>query len=559
MFRSLRRFSPTVLCARTCSAGATLAAALLLLMAARTPASAQSISIDTFNTNQSSLSLTFPPSGTSASSSVSGAGILGGERDVQVNLTGGVIAGNTMSAVVSSGFFSYSQDATIAGNALVQWDGTDGSSGLNATGLGGVDLTVGGTQDGLLLNTFFDDLPVNVNITVYTDAANASKMSFVMPGLLFSSTNFVIPYNSFVTTLGAGANFANVGAVTMTLGSTVTAPDVVLDFLQTTAGLTAGKTVVVINDLNSDGMAGPGDTLRYTILLTNPLDASGGTETGVQFANPIPANTSLVVGSVTTTQGTVTAGNGSGVGVGVDVGTMIDGDVVTITFDAVIANPLPAGVTQITCQGTATTATLPGGVLTQGPGGGPTVIPVVAGPLITATKVGTVIIDNNGNGLVNPGDTIQWTALITNTGNQNASGVTYTNLAPLNTTLVVGSVTTTQGTVTLGNTAGNTSVAVNVGTVNGGGGTVTITFRVLVNNPLPPGTTQIACQGLVTGTNIPNTPTDNPATPAPGDTTTLPVDQVIGIPIPTLDEWGLALLTLMLLGFGILKLRRRAA
>ncbi len=558
MFRSIGRFSPTVLCARTCSVGAALTAALLVLAAARHPAAAQSISIDTFNTNQASLSLTYPPSGTSTSSSVSGAGILGGERDVQVNLTGGVIAGNTMSAVVSSGFFSYSQDATIAGNALVQWDGTDGSTGLNATGLGGVDLTVGGTQDGLLLNTFFDDLPVNVNITVYTDAGNASKMSFVMPGLLFSSTNFVIPYNSFVTFLGAGADFANVGAVTMTLGSTVTAPDVVLDFLQTTAGLTAGKTVTVINDLNGDGMAGPGDTLRYTIILTNPLDASGGSETGVMYANPVPANTSLVVGSVTTTQGTVTAGNGSGVGVGVDVGTMIDGAIVTITWDAVIANPLPAGVTQITCQGTATTATLPGGVLTQGPGGGPTVIPVVAGPLVTATKVGTVIIDNNGNGLANPGDTIQWTSVITNTGNQNASGVTFTSGAPVNTTLVVGSVTTTQGTVTLGNTAGNTSVAVNVGTVNGGGGTVTITFRVLVNNPLPPGTTQIACQGLVTGTNIPNTPTDNPATPAPGDASTVPV-AVVGLPIPTLDAWGMALLMLMLLGLGILTLRRRSA
>jgi uncharacterized repeat protein (TIGR01451 family) len=567
MFRStlrsilppIRRSRPATRPTRAFSAAAILAAALLTGLAAPTPAAAQSVTIDTFATNQPSLTLTYPPSGTSASSSVSGAGILGGERDIQVNLTGGVIAGNTMSAVVSSGFFSYSQDATIAGNAVVQWDGTDGSPALNPTGLGGIDMTVGGTQDGFLLNTFFDDLPVNVTLTIYTDATHASAMNFMFPGLVFSATNFVLPYSAFTPTLGTGADFTNVGAVTLSLGSTVSAPDVVLDFLQTTAGLTAGKTVAILNDVNGDGMAGPGDTLRYTIVLTNPTDATGAAETGVTYANPVPANTALVVGSVTTTQGTVTAGNGSGTGIGVNVGTINDGGTVTITFDVIIDNPLPAGVFQITCQGVVTTPSLPGGVLTQGPGGGPTVIPVVAAPMITATKVATLVVDNNGNGLVNPGDTVQYTAVITNNGNEDASGVTFTSGAPTNTMLVVGSVTTTQGTVTTGNTAGNTSVAVNVGTVPGGGGTVTITFRVTVNNPLPPGVTQIACQGLVTGTNFPNTPTDNPMTPAPGDTTVTPIDNPPVVPIPTLDGWGLSLLTLLLLGFGILKLRRRTA
>jgi uncharacterized repeat protein (TIGR01451 family) len=538
-------------------------AVLAALLAAPFPAAAQ-ILIDSFSTNQSALTLTYPPAGTTASSSVSGAGILGGERDLSINLTGGVIAGNTMSATVSSGFYSYSQDATIAGTGTIQWDGADGSATLNPTGLGGVDLTMGGTQDAILIGTFFDDLPVNLVIEVFTDAGNASTATVALPGLIFSSTNFAFPYSSFTTTLGAGADFTNVGAIVLSAGSAMTAPDLVLDFVQTTALINATKTVALVNDVNVNGMADPGDTLRYTVVITNPTDGVGASATGVMYSNPTPANTTLQTGTVTTTQGTVTTGNtGGDTSVAVNVGTIADGGTTTITFDVKINNPLPAGVTQITCQGIVTTSTLPTGVLTDDPtppgGTDPTVEPVTAAPAVTATKVGALFTDVNGDGQIGPGDTIQYTVVITNAGNQDASGVVFTSGAPANTALVVGSVTTTAGTVTTGNTAGNTSVAVNVGTVPGGGGTVTITFKVTVNNPLPVGVTQITCQGTVTGTNIPTTPTDNPATPAPNDPTVLPVVQPAIAQVPTLNEWGLLTLIFTLLGLGMLKLRRRTA
>ncbi len=551
---------------RGLASSAFTAAVLAMLVTAPAQIAAQSITIDDFSTNQPALTLTYPPAGTSASSSVSGSGILGGERDLQVNLTGGVIAGNTVSATVSSGFFSYSQDATIAGNSVLQWDGTDGSAALNATGLGGVDLTAGGTQDAFLLSIFFDDLPVNVVITVYTDAGNASALTLSLPGLLFASTNFALPYSSFVTTLGTGANFANVGAITLSLGSTTTAPDVVIDFLQTTALVSASKTVAIVNDVNGNGQADPGDTLRYTIVVSNPTDAGGSSTTGVVFTNPAPANTALVVPSVTTTQGSVTTGNNNGdTSVGVNLGTLADGATATVTFDVKINNPLPAGVTQISCQGKVVTSTLPTGVLTDDPTQpgttDPTVIPVVSAPVITAEKTVALAVDLNGNGQVNPGDTLQYTVVIADTGNQNGGGVVFTNLAPLNTQLVVGSVTTTQGTVTTGNTAGDTSVAVNIGTLVGGGGTVTVTYRVTVNNPLPPGVTQITCQGTVTGTNFAPKVTDNPATGTPNDPTAITIATVSVVTIPTLNEWGLLVLIGALLAFGIgglRKLRRRA-
>jgi uncharacterized repeat protein (TIGR01451 family) len=365
---------------------------LLTLLLAPLPAAAQ-ITIDDFSTNQSALTLTYPPAGTSASSSVSGSGILGGERDVQINLTGGVIAGNTESAVVSSGFFSYSQDATIAGNTVIQWDGTDGSATLNPTGLGGVDLTQGGSQDALQLSVFFDDLPVSVTIEVFTDAGNASTATFNLPGLVFSSTNFVLPYSSFTTTLGTGANFANVGAITLRMGSTTTAPDVVLDFLQTTALVNAEMTVA---NQGAHAQPEPGDTLRYTVVVSNPTDATAASATGVTFSSAAPANTTLVAGSVTTTQGTVTTGNTAGdTSTAVNIGTITDGTTVTVTFDVTINSPLPAGTTSISAQGTLTSTTLTA-VKTDDPGtpaaNDATVIQLAPAPTITTTASASVAL-----------------------------------------------------------------------------------------------------------------------------------------------------------------------
>jgi hypothetical protein len=315
--------------------------------------------IDDFSTNQSALTLTYPPAGTSASSSASGAGIIGGERDLQINLTAGVIAGNTMSATVSSGFFSYSQDATIAGNGTLQWDGTDGSPTLNATGLGGIDLSAGGSQDAIRMNLFFDDLPTNVTLTLYTDAGNASATSFTTPGLLFSATNFDIPLSSFTTTLGNGADVSNIGAITMSLGSTTTAPDVVIDFMSAVSLITASQTVAFLNDANGDGVANAGDTLRYTLVITNPTDAIGAAEQNVMALAALDPNTTIIVGSVTTTQGTVTEGNTAGdTTANVSIGTVSDGANVTITYDVTVNTPLPGNVAQISSQATISSASL---------------------------------------------------------------------------------------------------------------------------------------------------------------------------------------------------------
>lgn len=115
--------------------------------------------------------------------------------------------------------------------------------------------------------------------------------------------------------------------------------------------VSATKTVALAVDVNGNGAANPGDTLAYTVTIVN---SGTGEATGVLFADTPDANTALVNGSVTTTAGAVTAGNGAGdASVGVDVGSLAaGGGTATITFRVTIDNPLPAGVTQVANQGT---------------------------------------------------------------------------------------------------------------------------------------------------------------------------------------------------------------
>lgn len=538
----------------------TLAAVFLPLLLAGAPLGAQLLTIDSFETDHTTQQLVFPPAGTTTSASVSGPGILGGERDITLNLTSGVVAGNNVSATVSSGVFSYAQAPTIEATGRIDWDGVDGSGTLNPVGLGGLDLTSGGLQNAVLLRVPFADLPQNVVISIHTDGADASSFTLSLPGAIFSSADYVIPYSSFTTLLGGGADFSDVGAVSLVVGGP-SAPDIVVDLLETTATLTAPKTVALAIDADGDGVVSPGDTLEYTIIINNVDDAFDAAETGVVFSNPAPANTTFVVGSVTTTQGTVTSGNTAGdTSAGVDVGTINDGASVTITFRVQIVNPLPLGVTAINCQGLVETPTLE--LPTDDPGtptpNDPTGTPVVATAGVTAVKTGALAVDVNGDGQLGPGDTLEYTIVVTSTGNTPAAAVVFDNPAPLNTSLVVGSVTTTTGTVTIGNSPGDTSVQVTIGDMNLGA-TVTITFQVQLAAVLPPGTTQISCQGTVTGTNFPPQPTDDPATADPNDPTTNPVVTGGGGPplIPTLGEWGLMALAASLGGLGVARLRRR--
>jgi uncharacterized repeat protein (TIGR01451 family) len=103
-------------------------------------------------------------------------------------------------------------------------------------------------------------------------------------------------------------------------------------------------------------------------------------------------------------------------------------------------------------------------------------------PQITATQSDTLVVDADGSSGATPGDTIEYSVTLTNTGDADATNVHFGEVVDLNTTFVAGSVKTSPlarddsyaatGNVGLSVAAAN-GVLANDGDADGG--TVTVT------------------------------------------------------------------------------------
>jgi len=158
----------------------------------------------------------------------------------------------------------------------------------------------------------------------------------------------------------------------------------------------------------------------------------------------------------------------------------------------------------------------------------PTVTPFVPCPptvILRATKTWSLVEDLDRDGKPDPGDSIRYAVQVQNTTSFTAHGVRFDSGVDSNSTLLVGSVTTTRGSVLLGNTPGNTAVRVQVGDLAGNAST-TITLDARIAAPFPPSASQIACQGTVSSTtgDFANFLTDDPSTPAANDPTRTTID-----------------------------------
>jgi uncharacterized repeat protein (TIGR01451 family) len=173
---------------------------------------------------------------------------------------------------------------------------------------------------------------------------------------------------------------------------------------------------------------------------------------------------------------------------------------------------------------------------------------------IVATKADAVTTDVNAIGIVDAGDTLTYTVTITNNGSVAATGVVFSDTPDANTSLVVGSVTTSAGTVSSGNTAGDTSVAVNVGTLAAGGGTATVTFSVVLD-AIPTNVTAVSNQGSVSGANFSTVLTDDPDASGGTDPTQTAVVGAASEIIPSLGLTGLIAMIAMLGLVAVVRLR----
>jgi hypothetical protein len=179
-------------------------------------AAAGQITIDGFATAQTLLVDDATPMDEDG---VPAADAIGGARHATLERLGGY---GTDTLTVNGGGFGLLDLSSAAADRVVAtllYDGgTDGD--ISFDGLGGADLTDLGTNT-LIRILARSDLVAPLTITVYTDAGNASRATRSLPGLGFASfTELDIPFDGpggFTAFLGAGANFASVGAIVVEL------------------------------------------------------------------------------------------------------------------------------------------------------------------------------------------------------------------------------------------------------------------------------------------------------------------------------------------------------
>lgn len=161
--------------------------------------------VDLFDTDQAFLTDDTLSDGGESSSVAGGADILGGERDLFVELISSPDPTNVNASIgVSAGALRFSTDTQAAGHGQVQWDGPDGSNAIDFTGLGGVDLTEGGTVSAFRVDTIFADAGFEFVVTAFTDANTWTEISFSATGTPAPATTF-IPFDAFTNAALCGA------------------------------------------------------------------------------------------------------------------------------------------------------------------------------------------------------------------------------------------------------------------------------------------------------------------------------------------------------------------
>ncbi|MEM8960297.1 MAG: Calx-beta domain-containing protein [Acidobacteriota bacterium] len=315
------------------------------------------------------------------------------------------------------------------------------------------------------------------------------------PGPLAPATSLPTVNLDVAVATDASSPVTNTATVTATTPDPLTANNSAVDSV--TVLRPALEVVKTALDAGGEGSVAPGEAVRWDLVVTN----TGESElTNVVLDDPVPTGTTVVVGSATTSAGVIVSESP----LQIDLGTLASGTSVTVSFESVLDD---ADLDEVVNQASVTSSELPT-VLSDDPtlpgDVDPTVIPVVADPELGATKVDSLFDDVDGDGVPSPGDVVRYVVTITNTGDGEATGVRFTDLVPTNTALVLGSVTSSLGSV-----LSEEPLEVDLGTV-APATSATVSFDVTLDSPFPLGIDEISNQGNVFSDQLPALLTDDP-------------------------------------------------
>ncbi|MDY6979774.1 MAG: SdrD B-like domain-containing protein [Pseudomonadota bacterium] len=288
--------------------------------------------------------------------------------------------------------------------------------------------------------------------------------------------------------------------------STSQLDDPTIDVVGNVPLIDSQKTVVVDNDVNGNGLVDPGDSLRYTITVSN-LGALPATN--VVLTDPIPADTSYVAGT-TTLNGSSVADPSAGTSAlesGMPVssadltpplptagnGTLTAGEQATVTFDVQVNAGTAVG-TLISNQGTVSTNELPDELTdwdgNDANGDQPTVVVVGNVQQLSITKEVNVV----GGGAAEPGDQLEYVIRVTNYSGVAASNVVITDnldlpvAGQLNYVAGSGSMNGSSSGVSFSDPILTADYAATYGDLQPGN-TIVLRFRAAIDSSLALGTT----------------------------------------------------------------------
>ena len=244
----------------------------------------------------------------------------------------------------------------------------------------------------------------------------------------------------------------------------------------------------------------PGNTLIYTLVYSN---AGNSEVTGVQIEEQVPANTTF--NPTSSSSGWLcTPDNSAGSFCTLALGTVAPGQRGTVNFAVTLIDSFPVGVNLVTNTAAISDDESHGADANPADNQSTDTTPVLAAAELEADKQ-AIWQDTGLIGGIDPGELVTYTIIVRNIGNQDVINVPLVDNPDPNSTLVVGSVSFTSGsgTITVGNTPGDTTIAATIAaTIDRitGGAEARITYRVTINSPLPNNVDVIINRALVSNT-----------------------------------------------------------